>query len=190
MSKGEQLVPYLQPFPPKGVGYQRHIFILFKQTKKLDLNAYKVDQPLDLSKRTFSTLEFYRKLQDDITPAGLAFFQADYDKSLSEFFHNKLNMKEPIYEYDWQKPYIRDQTLFPLREPFNLYMDKYRDPKQVAKEYVVRELAKTHPFDGPEPKLQYPNAHSLKGKPSWWRTELQKQRNGWGRINQFKYDWK
>lgn len=41
-------------------------------------------------------------------------------------------MKEPHFEYDFPKPYIKDQTWFPLREPFNLYLDKYRDPKQVG----------------------------------------------------------
>lgn len=39
-------------------------------------------------------------------------------------------IKEPIYEYEFPKQYIKDQTWFPLREPFNLYMDKYRDQKQ------------------------------------------------------------
>lgn len=43
-----------------------------------------------LSERTFSTYEFYKNLQDDITPAGLAFFQADWDKSLKQFYHNVL----------------------------------------------------------------------------------------------------
>lgn len=182
------VLPYLQPFPPKGVGYQRHVFVLFKQDKKLSLDEYKIDQPFDLKKRNFNTLEFYRKLQDEITPAGLAFFQADYDKSLTDFYHEKLNMKEPIYEYDWPKPYRRDQTWFPLRKPFNLFMDLHRDPKQINKEYLERELAKTHPFDGPEPELRYKNAHPIKDVPSWYKTEKMKDRLGWGRINDYKYN--
>lgn len=62
-------------------------------------------------------------------------------------------------------------------------MDKYRDQKQVDKEFLVRRLAKSDPFAGPEPPLQFPNAHSIKGKPSWLKTEMRKARLGWGRVN-------
>lgn len=95
-------------------------------------------------------------------------------------------MKEPIYEYEFPEPYIKDQEWFPLREPFNLYLDKYRDPKEIAKEYIQRKLAKTHPFDGPEPAKRYPNAHPFVDVPSWLRVEKRKARLGWGRINDFK----
>lgn len=90
---------------------------------------------------------------------------------------------EPIYEYDFPAPFMSDQTYFPIRKPFNLYMDKYRDPKQINKEYLERKLAKTDPFKGPEPKLKYPNAHPIKNAPSWLLTEKQKDRLGWGRVN-------
>jgi large subunit ribosomal protein L38 len=33
-------------------------------------------------------------------PAGLAFFQSDYETSLRDFFHNTLDMKESRYEYE------------------------------------------------------------------------------------------
>lgn len=54
---------------------------------------------------------------------------------------------------------------------------------QVAKEFLQRKLAKTHPFDGPEPALQFPNAHPIKNVPSWLKTEMKKARMGWGRVN-------
>lgn len=95
-------------------------------------------------------------------------------------------MKEPIYEYDFPLPYIREQTWFPLRQPFNLYLDKYRDQKEIAKEFIQRKLAKTHPFDGPEPSPRYPNAHALKDIPSWLKVEKKKSRLGWGRINDYR----
>ncbi|XP_062552871.1 large ribosomal subunit protein mL38 [Armigeres subalbatus] len=183
MEKGERIIPFMQPIPPKGTGFHRHVFVLYKQQKKLDFSDYKVDGELDLSARTFKTLDFYRKYQDDITPAGLAFFQSDWDKTLVDFYHNSLKMKHPVYEYDFPAPYIRDQEWFPLRKPFNLYMDKYRDPKQINKEYLARKLAKTHPFEGPEAPLRFPNAHPVRDVPSWLRTEIKKDRRGWGRIN-------
>lgn len=77
-------------------------------------------------------MEFYRNYQDDITPAGLSFFQSDWDSSLTDFYHNILNMKEPIYEYDFPEPYISDEKWFPLKQPFNLYLDKHRDQKEVC----------------------------------------------------------
>lgn len=42
LSKADEIVPYIQPFPYKGTGYHRHIFILYKQTKKLELANYAV----------------------------------------------------------------------------------------------------------------------------------------------------
>lgn len=85
----------------------------------------------DLKKRTFKTFDFYQKLQDDITPAGLAFFQSDYDSSLTDFYHNVLEMKEPIFEYDFPRTYHPPERHRPLRHSFNLYLDRYRDPKEV-----------------------------------------------------------
>lgn len=75
---------------------------------------------LDLNHRTFSTYEFYRSKEDILTPAGLAFYQTDWDNSLTKFYHNRLSISEPIYEYDFPSPYIKPQKWFPLKEPFNL----------------------------------------------------------------------
>ncbi|XP_005186602.1 large ribosomal subunit protein mL38 [Musca domestica] len=187
VQKGDVIVNYLPPFPPKGIGYQRFVFILYKQNKKLDFSSLKLAEAdyANLDKRTFKTYDFYRQYQDEITPAGLAFYQTDYDKSLTKFYHDVLNLKEPIFEYDFPEPYLADQKFFPLRQAFNLYMDRHRDIKQVNKEYLEQKLAKTHPFNGPEPELRYPNAHPIKNKPSWLRTEIRKQRLRMGRINDY-----
>uniref|UniRef100_A0A1B0G4S4 Large ribosomal subunit protein mL38 n=1 Tax=Glossina morsitans morsitans TaxID=37546 RepID=A0A1B0G4S4_GLOMM len=187
VNKGEVLIDYLQPFPPKGIGFQRFVFVLYKQNKRIDFNNFKIDKMSNnnLEKRTFKTLDFYRQYQDDITPAGLAFYQTDYDNSLTKFYHEVLNLKEPIYEYDFPDIYMADQKQFPLTRPFNTYMDRYRDIKQVNKEFLERKLAKTHPFDGPEPQLRYPNAQPLRGIPSWLRTEIRKERLKIGRINDY-----
>lgn len=91
LTKGDLLVPYLQPFPPKGTGYHRHIFVLYKQEEKLDLSSFKVTEATDLEKRTFSTFEFYRQHQDQITPAGLSFFQVNWDDTLTAFYHEVLS---------------------------------------------------------------------------------------------------
>jgi hypothetical protein len=183
VSKGELIAPYLQPFPPKGTGYHRHVFVLYKQDKKLDLQDLKLKDSADLEARTFSTFEFYRKHQDDMTPAGLSFFQANWDDSLTDFYHNVLNMKEPIFDYDYPEAFINNPVQFPHRQPFNLYLDKYSNPKDVNKRYLEEKLAKSHPFEGPEPALQFPNAHFYGDEPSWLKTQIKKKRLRFGRIN-------
>lgn len=92
VAEGQVLAEYLPPFPPRGVGYQRMVFVLYKQQSRLDLSAHKVDKQdyTKLEKRSFNTLEFYRQHQDELTPAGLAFYQTNWDESLTEFYHNVL----------------------------------------------------------------------------------------------------
>ncbi|KAL1518207.1 hypothetical protein ABEB36_001868 [Hypothenemus hampei] len=185
VANGETIVEYLQPFPPKGTGYHRFVFILYKQEKKLDLSKYCVNNSKQLLEaRTFKTYDFYREMQDSITPAGLAFFQSDWSPSLKAFYHNVLEMKEPIYEYDFPPAYIRPQEWFPKKKPFNLYMDKYRDPKEINKEFLLRKLKNVHPFKAPPPVDPYPHVHKIdKSVPSWLQLEIQKSRLKWGRIN-------
>lgn len=45
-----------------------------------------------LRDRSFSTLEFYRSLQDDLTPASVNMFQSDWDESVRDTFWNILGM--------------------------------------------------------------------------------------------------
>ncbi|XP_014613139.1 PREDICTED: 39S ribosomal protein L38, mitochondrial [Polistes canadensis] len=185
IAKGEQLVDYLRPIPSRGIGYCRYIFVLYKQDKRIDYTKYKKEQPcLNLLERDWNTLEFYREYQDYLTPAGITFFQSDWDQSLTDFYHYNLQMEEPVFEYDFPKPYLRPQEWFPRRRAFNLYLDRYRDPKEINKEFLLKKLKKVHPFRKPEPPLKYPNAHALdKSMPSWLRVETKKERLGWGRIN-------
>ncbi|XP_030568020.1 39S ribosomal protein L38, mitochondrial [Drosophila novamexicana] len=187
VGEGEILADYLPPFPPRGVGYQRMVFVLYKQQSRLDFSAHKLAATdyNNLEKRTFSTLDFYRQHQDELTPAGLAFYQTNWDESLTQFYHNVLQLKEPVYEYDYPKPYLADQKFFPLRQPFNLYMDKHRDSKQLNKEYLQRKLSQTHPFEGPEQPLRFPNAHPIRDVPSWLKTEIRKRRLGTGRVQDY-----
>ncbi|XP_066148395.1 large ribosomal subunit protein mL38 [Euwallacea fornicatus] len=185
VDKGEVIINYLQPFPPKGTGYHRYIFILYKQNRKLDFSKYKKSGLChNLSDRTFKTYDFYKSLQDDITPAGLALFQSDWSPSVKQFYHEVLDMGEPIFEYDFPAPYIRPQQWFPKRRPFNLYMDKYRDPKQINKEFLLRKLKEVHPFKAPPAPLPYPNASYIeKDVPTWLKLEIRKSWLKWGRIN-------
>lgn len=185
INEGEELVDYLRPVVPYGIGYCRYIFVLYKQECRIDYSEYMRAKPcLNLKERDWETRKFYSKYQDQLTPAGLAFFQSDWDLSLKEFYYDTLKLDMPIFRYDFPKPYIRKQEWFPLGQPFNLYMDKYRDPKQIMKEFLIRKLKKVHPFKEPEPALQFPAAHYMKKqKPSWLKFEMIKKGLGYGRVN-------
>lgn len=81
----------MQPVTPKGTGYHRHVFVLYKQEKKINLDQFKLSEKVDLEQRTFNTFDFYKSLQDEITPAGLAFFQSRWDESITSFYHKVLS---------------------------------------------------------------------------------------------------
>lgn len=44
-----------------------------------------------LQERTFKTVDFYRKHQDVLTPASLAFYQSQWDESVTGTFHALLS---------------------------------------------------------------------------------------------------
>jgi len=170
LSSGQELFNYLQPFPPHGTGYHRYAFVLYKQDQHIDVSGFTNDKSTtNLSERTFNTYEFYKKHQDSITPAGLSFFQSDWDSSLRDFFHNTLNMKEPRYEYEFMAPFIHPWNRYEMRDGqstgvrlqgFNEFMDQHRDPKDIEREVLMKKLAHTHPYEGDtEGYMKYPLAH-------------------------------
>uniref|UniRef100_T1H235 Uncharacterized protein n=1 Tax=Megaselia scalaris TaxID=36166 RepID=T1H235_MEGSC len=42
VAKGETIASYVQPFPAKGLGYQRVVFTLYKQNAKVDFSSFKL----------------------------------------------------------------------------------------------------------------------------------------------------
>jgi len=164
LNSGQELLSFLQPFPPMGTGYHRYAFVLYKQEQHIDFDLQlSAKDTVSLQERTFNTFNFYSKYQDRLTPAGLAFFQSDYDSSLRNFFHNTLNMKEPKYEYEFPLPYIKQWNSFKMRisdKGFNEFLDRHRDPKDIEKEVFVKKLKHTHPYLGDtEAHIKYPEAH-------------------------------
>lgn len=65
-------------------------------------------------------------------------------------------------------------------------MDRYRDPKQINKEYILKKLKSRHPFMKPKPPLPFPNAVTFDRRmPSWLRLEIRKERLGFGRVQDY-----
>ncbi|XP_077983170.1 large ribosomal subunit protein mL38-like [Glandiceps talaboti] len=129
IEKGELICDYLKPFPAQGTGYHRLIYVLLKQDGKIDFSSEQRQVPcFSLRERTFKTLDFYRKFEDVLTPAGLNFFQCRWDKSVTDVYREILDMREPIYEYDYPPKYIAPQKKWPHRRRIE-YLEKYIPPE-------------------------------------------------------------
>ncbi|XP_036427989.1 39S ribosomal protein L38, mitochondrial [Colossoma macropomum] len=130
VQSGEEVCHYIAPFPSKGTGFQRYVFILFKQEAHVDYsNDVRPSPCYCLKQRSFKTVEFYKKHEELITPAGLAFFQSQWDESVTSTFHTLLNMREPVFEYDRPPVYHPPQRKYPHGQPLR-YMDRYRGGKE------------------------------------------------------------
>ncbi|XP_017556607.1 39S ribosomal protein L38, mitochondrial [Pygocentrus nattereri] len=127
---GDEVCHYIAPFPSKGTGFQRYVFVLFKQEAHVDYsNDVRPSPCYCLKQRSFKTVEFYKKHEGLITPAGLAFFQSQWDESVTSTFHTLLNMREPVFEYDRPPVYHPPQRKYPHGQPLR-YMDRYRGGKE------------------------------------------------------------
>ncbi|XP_071066914.1 large ribosomal subunit protein mL38 isoform X2 [Dasypus novemcinctus] len=127
VTEGQETCSYLPPFPARGSGFHRFAFLLFKQDQPVDFSEDTRPSPCyQLAQRTFRTFDFYKKHQDAMTPAGLAFFQCRWDNSVTHVFHQLLNMREPVFEFVRPPPYHPKQKRFPHRQPLR-YLDRYRD---------------------------------------------------------------
>jgi len=165
VASGETLCNYLQPFPPFGSGYHRFAFVLYHQDGEIDFSSEIIEENggISLDKRTFSSFEFYSKFQDQLTPAGLAFYQSDYEASLRHFFHDTLDMKEPRYEYEFPDWYVKPWNNFyhtNLKDGFDEFLDRHRDPKDLEREVLEVKLSHTNPFTGDvDAYIKYPGIH-------------------------------
>uniref|UniRef100_A0A8C1DX37 Mitochondrial ribosomal protein L38 n=1 Tax=Cyprinus carpio carpio TaxID=630221 RepID=A0A8C1DX37_CYPCA len=113
VSSGEEICHYISVFPARGTGVHR-FYILFKQAGPVDFSTDLCSCPgYCLKQRIFRTLDFYRKHQDTITPAGLAFFQCQWDQ-------------EPVFEYVRPPVYHPPQKKYPHGQRLR-YLDRYRD---------------------------------------------------------------
>ncbi|XP_061472212.1 large ribosomal subunit protein mL38 isoform X2 [Rhineura floridana] len=124
---GKEICHYFPAFPAKGTGYHRYVFLLFKQLQPIDFTEDVRPIPChSLKMRTFKTLDFYKKHQSEMTPAGLVFFQCQWDDSVTQVFHQLLDMKEPVFDFVRPPKYHPPQKKFPHRQPLR-YLDRYRD---------------------------------------------------------------
>lgn len=178
VSRGEKLVDYIQPFPVRGTGAHRLIFVLFEQNKHIDYTYVRRPSPCtELEERSHRTVDFFTDHADDLRPVGLAFFQSEWDESVRHVFHHVFNMAEPAYEYAHPPVYHPTPKKYPHKEPFDRYFDRYRDKKDIAEEVLCMRLDNKNPFTRHPRQEQFPLIHRAQSyKPSWLKIREDKMR--------------
>ncbi|CAG2118891.1 unnamed protein product, partial [Medioppia subpectinata] len=192
----ETIIKYLPVYGIRGLGYQRFVFLLYKH--KNALNLQNVDD-FDLKKRGFNAYDFMSSHGSDntVTPVGLSWFQTTWDYSSQKICYDYLEMISNDYKlflymdcedmrapnYEWSPPKEKryNQLQFPGRAPFNIYLDAFRDPKDISKEVLLERLSSVNPYDyGKEfdKTPTYPHIHPIPvGTPDWLKGPIKKRRS-------------
>ena len=139
----------------------------------------------DFSNRRLDLLSFLR--QHEAVPIGLSWFQSTWDPYCRHVMHQQLNMRCPEYEYVHPKESLKPQVKHPFAAPFNVYLDHFRDPKELAQEVLLKRLEKVNPFDYSQEFVQdpLPNAYGeiRDIQPTWRQSTVWKERN---RLSHFR----
>lgn len=83
-------------------------------------------------------------------------------------------LKSPLYEYRYTPALKPIQREFPEKpQPFNLYLDLYRDPKEVEQEILEQRLSTVQLEDVQEPKWLDPDyVENKKTLPAWLHAKI------------------
>ncbi|MFH4975128.1 hypothetical protein AB6A40_001837 [Gnathostoma spinigerum] len=183
VNSGSQNIPYLQVLPFRGTGYHRIAFVLFRHKQPCDLLSYSLKK-LDLESRQFCMRRFYKENEEVLTPSSISFFQASWDMSVNNAIHN-LGLEVPIYEYEYSRPLKMKQKEFPNKPmPFDLYLDQFRDPKEVDEEILKKRLSLSTVKE-PAKQPKYPDIWYVENKrrlPYWMHSRLIRENSGEGRY--------
>ncbi|RWS26394.1 39S ribosomal protein L38-like protein [Leptotrombidium deliense] len=184
-SKGEESISYLPVYGIRGLGYHRYVFLVCRHEKPVHLP--KVDD-FELKKRLFDPLAFVQ--QHNATPVGLSWFQTTYDYWCHNLFHNVLNMRVPTYEWIQPKGKLQKQIQYPEKVGFNIYLDHYRDPKEINKQVLLERLKSVHPFEYDkeiEPRKLPANIYKYPdNRMSWQRSIFWKKANRTGEYRNLR----
>lgn len=94
IESGQELIDYLQPFPMKGTGWHRCVYVLFEHKNQLNLKLNTSSNKF--LQRDFNCCEFYLDNQNDIIPVSISFFQTKWDPSVKKVFYNYLGKQLSI----------------------------------------------------------------------------------------------
>jgi hypothetical protein len=168
-------MPFLPVYGIRGFGYHRYAFVVYHHEQKLKLD--KIDTN-ELQRRQIDAKSLGSG--SPLTPVGLSWFQTSWDSSAQKVLHNQLNMRAPVYEYIQAEETNSEQALWPQSAAFNLYLDRYRETKELNKYALVERLKNVDPFNY---KKEFeidpiPNAYGKSWEtPSWIWSTIWKKRN-------------
>lgn len=99
VENGSTLLPYLPPVPPQGTGFHRYVFSLYTHATPLSQDPAPVTpsggpqakEGWWLEQRTFSSAEFLSSKECDMKPWSFAFFQCQWDKSVSHTYKHIIS---------------------------------------------------------------------------------------------------
>ncbi|VDN08146.1 unnamed protein product [Thelazia callipaeda] len=183
VSDGTEVIPYLQALPFKGTGFHRIVALLLRHKEVIDLSS-REPRSNALGDRIFNVGQLYKDFEQQWTPCAVSFAQVTWDLSVNKALH-RIGMKSPIYEYMSNPPLKMEQKEFPIKpQPFNLYLDQFRDPKEVHADLLKRRLQMRTVDRNPE-QPKYPDidfAKHKKSMPFWQHDILLKENSGSGRY--------
>jgi len=177
---GQEVMPYLHVYGIEGFGYHRYAFLVLQHEKELSI------KPIEEFLLKERQLNLRQLITDNgATPLGLSWFQTTYDDYSKYVMHHVLNMRCPVYEYIEEPAPVFMQTKHPFAAPFNLYLDHFRDPKEIAAGVLKERLKKVDPLNydkeferDPLPNAYLPEIRDI--QPSWMQSTEWKRRNRLG----------
>lgn len=178
----EEVCEYLPVHGIRGFGHSRYVFLLLRHESKLDISTlnYKDFSP---NSRRFDVRKFIENNSDiTMTPVGLSWFQTVWDISSNNIFHDYMKMQAPVYELVQEKMAKREMLdkAYPGKIPFNIFMDHYRDPKEINEKVLLERLKDVNPFDYKDqyvpPKVPE-TVFEDENIPSWMNQVMFKKKN-------------
>ena len=177
---GNEVIPFLPVFGINGLGYHRFVFLLLLHEKDIQLSQL---TGYDLHERKLNLMNLLK--EQSVHPVGLSWFQSVWDDWSNKVMYDTLKARAPQYEYIEEEYQKVEQVKYPYAAPFNLYLDHFRDSKEINQEVLLERLKKVNPFDySKEFDIDpIPNAYGeLRDLPipSWQQSTVWKKRNRLG----------
>lgn len=170
-SSGDETCDFLPVHGIRGFGFSRYVFLVLQHNSKLEKDKLKISG-FDPMLRKFNVMDFIEQFNSQkMTPVGLSWFQTSWDESSNAIFHDLFKTKAPEYEYIQPKLEQRPEVGYPGKVPFNIYLDHYRDMKDINEQVLLERLKEVDPFDYKdqyEPPKVPPTAFLEPVKPPDW----------------------
>lgn len=176
----EEICDYLPVHGIRGFGYSRYVFLVLRHDSKLETSKLKISG-FSHEARRFNTKTFIEQHKAiNMLPVGLSWFQTTWDVSSNKIFHDYMNMRSPVYEHVQYKPEKLNMKNYPGKVPFNIFLDHYRDKKEINEQVLLERLKSVDPFDYKDqyvpPKVP-PTVFKEENLPSWMNIVMFKKKN-------------